>query len=120
MKAPAFFSAVFATLITVVNAGAASSPAVTLKPSTLSFKHAVSACSGALGTVTFTLGHSRVAGLPGVTEQIDTSGSGIDTITFTDAAGKSAVAVANGHSHTVSAKNVKVKWNEQLACVMSD
>jgi type 1 fimbria pilin len=122
MKAPAVFSAILATLLAAAaNAGAATAPSVTLHTSTLSFKQAVAACSGALGTVTFTLGHARVASLPGVAEQVDTSSSGIDTITFAnDATGKSAVAIANGHKLTVSAKNVQVKWNNQLACVMSD
>lgn len=119
MKAAAVLSALFALALGSAAAGAASSP-VTLTPSTLTFKQAASACSGALGTVTFTLGHVRAGSLPGVTEQVDTSSTGIDTITFGDAAGKSATAVANGHSHTVSAKNVQVKWKNQLACIMPD
>lgn len=120
MKAPAVFSAFFALALGTAAASAASSP-VTLTPSTLTFKQAASACSGALGTVTFTLGHVRAGSLPGVTEQVDTSSSGIDTIVFSSAsAGKSATAVANGHNHTVSAKNVQVKWKNQLACIMPD
>jgi hypothetical protein len=95
---------------------------VTLTPSTLTYKQAASACgTSALGSVTFTLGHSRSASLPGVTEQVDTSSSGVDTITFTrTSSGESAVVTANGHAHTVSAKNVQAKWHNQLACVLPD
>lgn len=119
MKVPAFFS-VFFTILTGTAVTAAASQTVTLQPSSLSYKQAIAACTGALGSVTFTLGHARVAGLAGVSEDVDTSSAGIDTITFTDSSGKSATAVANGHSHTVSAKNVQVKWKNQLACIMPD
>lgn len=121
MKTPAVFSALLALLLGTAAASAATAPAVTLKSSTLTFKQAASACTGALGAVSFTLGHARIVGLPGVTEQVDTSSSGIDVVTFdNDASGKSATATVNGHKNTVSAKNVEVKWNEQLACVMPD
>ena len=120
MKAPAVFSALFALALGTAAASAAASP-VTLGPSTLTFKQAAAACSGALGTVTFTLGHARVGSLAGVSEQVDASSAGIDTIVFTqEASGKSATAVADGHKRTVSAKNVQVKWKNQLACVMPD
>jgi len=120
MKAPAVFSALIALALGSAAASAAASP-VTLSPSTLTFKQAAAACAGALGTVTFTLGHSRAGSLAGVSEQVDTSSSGIDTIVFSnDATGKSATAVANGHKRTVSAKNVQVKWKNQLACIMPD
>jgi hypothetical protein len=99
----------------------AASSSVTLQPSTLSFKQAVSACSGSLGSVTFTLGHARIASLPGVSDQTDTSSAGIDTVTFTnDKTGQSAVAKTNGHSNTVTAKNVQAKWKDQLACINPD
>jgi type 1 fimbria pilin len=122
MKTPAVLSALLALLLGASAASAATAPAVTLKSSTLTFKQAVAACQpGALGAVSFTLGHARIVGLPGVSEQVDTSSSGIDVVTFdNDASGKSATATVNGHKNTVSAKNVKVKWNEQLACVMPD
>ena len=119
MKVPALFS-VFFTILLATAASAATSQTVTLQPGSLSYKQAVSACTGALGSVTFTLGHARSASLPGVSEDVDTSSSGIDTITFTDSSGKSGTAVANGHNHTVTAKNVQVKWHNQLACIMPD
>ena len=120
MKTPAVLFALAALIFVGSAASAATAPTVTLKSSTLTFKQAISACPGALGTVTFTLGHSRVASLPGVSEQVDTSASGIDAVTFENAAGKSAVVTTNGHKNTVTAKNVQVKWKEQLACVMPD
>jgi hypothetical protein len=120
MKAPAGLTALFALLLATAAVGAASQT-VKLQPSSLSFKQAMSACTGSLGSVTFTLGHARVAAQPGVSEDVDTSSSGIDVVTFTnDATGKSAVATANGHARTVSAKNVQAKWKNQLACVNSD
>ena len=119
MKVPALFSAFF-TILLATAASAATSQTVTLQPSSLSYKQATAACAGALGSITFTLGHARAASLTGVAEDVDTSTSGIDTITFSDSSGKSATAVANGHNHTVAAKNVQVKWHNQLACIMPD
>lgn len=119
MKAPAVFPAILALALGSAAATAAASP-VTLSPSTLTFKQAAAACNGALGTVTFALGHARIASSSGVSEQIDTTSSGIDTATFADNAGKSATVVADGHKRTVSAKNVQVKWKNQLACIMPD
>jgi hypothetical protein len=117
MKSPAALAFVL-MLLGAATASAATAP-VTLEPGSLSYKEAAAACHGALGTVTFTLGHTRVASLPGVSEQVDTSATGIDTITLTDnKTGATATVVANGHSRTVTAKNVQVKWNHQLACVM--
>lgn len=118
MKISAGICALAALALTAAPAAAAQT--VTLQPSSLSFKQAVSACSGSLGSVSFTLGHARVAAQPGVSEDVDTSSSGIDTVTFTDSGGKTATATANGHNHTVSAKNVQTKWKSQLACVNPD
>jgi hypothetical protein len=119
MKIPAGLSMLALALATA--AGVAASQTVTLQPSSLSFKQAASACSGSLGSVTFTLGHARVAALHDVTEDVDTSSSGVDVVTFTnETTGKSATATANGHSHTVTAKNVQVKWKNQLACINPD
>ena len=121
MTAPVVRSIIFA-LVMAGGAGAvALASSVTLQPSTLTFKQALSACTGSLGSITFTLGHARAASLPGVTEQVDSSTAGIDTITFaSDSTGKSATATANGHTHAVTAKNVQVKWKNQVACVNPD
>jgi type 1 fimbria pilin len=121
MKAPAVLSMVLGLLTAGTALAAAAGSAVTLQPSTLSFKQAMSACSGSLGSITFTLGHSRVASLPGVSDETDTSSAGIDTVTFSDdKTGKTAVAKANGHNNSVMAKNVQVKWKNQLACINPD
>jgi hypothetical protein len=102
-------------------APAAGPPSVTLSPGTLSFKQAAAACPGALGTISFTLGHTRAGALAGVTEQVDTSPTGIDTVTFAhESSGTSASVIANAHKNTVSAKHVQVKWHNQLACIMPD
>ncbi len=121
MKSPVIRLALVALLAAVMQTAAPAASAITLSPSTLTFKQAASACGGALGSVTFTLGHARSSSLAGVTEQVDTSSSGVDTITFTrSSSGESAVVTANGHNHTVSAKNVQAKWHNQLACIMPD
>ncbi|MBV8373578.1 MAG: hypothetical protein JOY69_09975 [Candidatus Eremiobacteraeota bacterium] len=120
MKTSVVRSSLLALLMTGSAFAVALASTVTLQPSTLSFKQALSACAGSLGSVTFTLGHARTASLPGVTEQVDTSSAGIDSITFTDSGGKSATATANGHTHAVSAKNLQVKWKNQLACINPD
>lgn len=119
MKFAAVLSVFFGLALTAAPAAGPSS--VTLTPGTLSFKQAAAACGGALGTVSFTLGHTRSGALSGVTEQVDTSPTGIDTITFAhESSGKSASVVANAHKNTVSAKHVEVKWKNQLACIMPD
>jgi type 1 fimbria pilin len=119
MKAPAAIALVLVLLGTA--AASAATSAVTLQASSLSFKQAASTCAGSLGSISFTLGHTRAASLPGVSDQTDTSSAGIDTITFSnDKSGKSATVVTNAHNLTVSAKNVAVKWNGQLACVNPD
>jgi hypothetical protein len=101
-------------------ATSSASSSATITPSSLTFKQALAACPGALGSVTFSLGHARVAAAVDVTMQSDVSSSGVETITLTSEKGPSATVVANGHDHTVAAKNVQVKWKGQLACVMPD
>lgn len=98
-------------------AGAASGP-VTLKPSSASFQQALAACPGALGSVTFTLGHSRVAAAPGVDTDSDADAAGVETVKFVDAKGATATVIANGHTRTVSGNNVTAKANGTVACVM--
>jgi hypothetical protein len=121
MKTSIVRSTVLALFVAGATLCVALAAPVNLQPSTLTFKQAISACSGSLGSVTFTLGHARVASLPGVTEQVDTSSAGVDSITFTnETTGKSASATANGHTHMVNAKNAQVKWKNQLACINPD
>jgi hypothetical protein len=105
-------------LAAVVSAAASAGP-VTLTGSSMSFKQSLSACPGALGSVTFALGHSRVVAAPGVSTQTDTTGAGIDTVTFSGN-GKSASTVVNGHDRSVSGKHVQPASRNQVACVMPD
>lgn len=118
MKAPVVFVALI-VLAGALHASAATS-SVTLTASSLTFKQALAACPGALGTVTFSLGHARVAEAAGVSSQSDTTSAGVDTVTFTNDKSQSATVIVNGHDRTVSGKNVQVKWKGQLACVMPE
>jgi hypothetical protein len=115
MKRTAFTIAF--VLSATLAAGAASGP-VTLKPSSASFQQALAACPGALGSVTFTLGHSRVAAGAGVDTDSDADAAGVETVKFGDAKGAQATIVANGHARTVSGDKVTVKSNGTIACVM--
>ncbi len=105
--------------LTAVVPTAASAGSVTLSGSSLSFKQALSACPGALGSVTFVLGHSRVVATPGVSTQTDTTQAGIDTVTFSGN-GKGASVVVNGHDRSVSGKHVQPTSRNQVACVLPD
>lgn len=117
MKRTAASFAFFVLASTLLASAAGGS--LTVKASSLSFKQALAACPNALGSVSFTLGHSRVATASGVSADVDTNASGVDTVTFSGN-GKSATVVANGHDMTVSGKNVSAKANGQVACVMPE
>jgi hypothetical protein len=119
MKAPAVLAALFAILLTAAYAGA--TPAVTVRESRLTFNQALAACPGALGTVTFTLGHTRIASQPGVQDETDTTSPGLDEVTFLrDSDKKSARILTNGHDRTVNAKHVTLASNDRVACVAPD
>jgi hypothetical protein len=118
MKRTALSFASFVLLATLA-AGASNGP-VTLKPSSMTFQQALGACPGALGSVTFTLGHSRVAAAAGVDTDTDATAVGVETVQFAGAKGAAATVVTNGHALTVSGKNVTTKANGTVACVMPD
>lgn len=118
MKRTALSLAFFA-LSASLAAGAASGP-VTLKSSSMNFQQALATCPGALGSVTFTLGHARVAAAAGVATDSDADAAGVETVQFTGVKGAAATIVANGHARTVSGKNVTAKANGQVACVMPE
>jgi hypothetical protein len=115
MKRTAF---TMAFVLSATLAAGAASGSVTLKPSSMSFQQALAACPGALGSVTFTLGHSRVAAAAGVDTDSDADAAGVETVKFLGAKGAQATIVANGHAHTVSGNNVTAKANGSVACVM--
>jgi hypothetical protein len=95
---------------------------ITLSPSTLSFKEALSACGkGTLGSVTFTFAHVRTASMPGVTEEVDSSTNGISTVRFTKAgSNQTAMVVADGRYRSVTAKNAQAAKGNQVACISPD
>ena len=101
------------------NAGA---NGVVLRESKITFKAADAACTGALGSITFALGHARAHGASGVDlNEGAESNNGISTMTFTDKTnGKAATVTTNGHNRSVSGKNVTAKMNQSVACVNAE
>ncbi|HLI94537.1 MAG TPA: hypothetical protein VKT72_00440 [Candidatus Baltobacteraceae bacterium] len=93
--------------------------AAALRPSTMSFKEAGAACAGALGSITFAMGHTRAHAASGVdlNEQPESS-AGIGTMTFTDkSTGKTATVSVNAHNRSVNGKNVTMKMHQSVACI---
>ena len=83
--------------------------ATTLQPTNMSLKAAASACSGTLGSLTFSLGHIRVSESPGVVEStgaMDANGKQIVTYKNTKT-GQMAVVTVHPHSRSVEAKNLQ-------------
>jgi hypothetical protein len=95
---------------------------ITLSPSVLTFKDALSACGqGTLGSITFSYGHVRAASKPGVTEEVDSSTNGISTVRFTKAAtNQQALVISDGRYRSVTGKNVHATKGNQVACVSPD
>src|SRR5690242_8222339 len=95
---------------------------VVIHPSTMTFQQMDSACAGALGSITFSMGHVRAHPAPGavVIEQPQSNG-GIATMTFTnDAKGKSATVSVNARNRSVVAKHVTETRNRTVACIKPD
>jgi hypothetical protein len=94
---------------------------VVLHDSTVTFKAAQAACAGAIGTVSFSLGHARAHGADGVDlNETSSAASGISTMVFTNhSSGKSNTVVANGHNRSVTGPNGTVKKSGSVACVMA-
>ena len=98
------------------------SPApVMLRESITTFKDAQAACAGALGSVTFSMGHARAHGTAGVDlKESPTATNGIVTMVFTDKSkGKSSTVEVNGHDRSVGGINVIVRKNRSVACIMA-
>jgi hypothetical protein len=108
--------------VATAQAAQAPSSAIALRDSTVTYSAAQAACAGALGTVTFSLGHARAHPATGVGLQEKPSAtSGIVTMTFSNVAtGKAALIVVNGHNRSVSGKYVVVKVNKSVACIYPD
>jgi hypothetical protein len=93
----------------------------TLHNSNVSFKDALKACPGALGSVSFSLGHSRVATSTGVETDETYSGNGTVHVVLQDSSGKkSARATIDQTRRSVSAKNTRTGLNGTVACVFPD
>jgi hypothetical protein len=93
-----------------------------LKDSNVSFKQALGACSGALGSISFALGHARVAAAPGVdSDASETSAAGTLTVMLQDASGKKSATVAiDQQKRAIWSKNVRVEMNGTVACILPD
>lgn len=104
------------------NSPSAGGNAAVLHPTNMTFQAAEAACAGALGSVTFAMGHARPHALAGVRlNEGPESSNGISTVTFSDKAnGKAATVLLNGHDRSVSGKHVTVKGNQSVACVEPD
>jgi hypothetical protein len=99
----------------------AATASVSVTPSNISFKDALAACPGALGGISFTLGHVRVSEAAGVETDIDDAGGGVQNITLTNVAtGKSAAIVANGKTNTVAAAHATLASRSRVACIAAD
>jgi hypothetical protein len=111
----------FAALLLLAALGATGAPAsVTVQPSSIGFKQALAACpADALGAVSLTLGHVRVAEGPGVESDIDAENPSAQMLTLSSAS-KSAAVTVNALKNTVSAKHVTLASSKRVACVAPD
>ena len=111
--------AVLASLVLLL---AASSGPVTLHDSNVTFRRALSACPGALGSVTFALAHARTAATPGIaTDESAADENGMMSVVFASVDGsKSAHVEIDQRKRSVSAKNVRVEMNRSVACILPD
>lgn len=111
--------AVLASLVLLL---AASSAPVTLLDSNTTFRRALNACSGTLGSVTFALAHARTAGAPGIAiDESPGDETGMLSVVFASVDGsKSAHVEINQHTRSVHAKHVRVEMNRRVACILPD
>lgn len=113
-----FFKAA-ATLVLI----AATGGSTTLSDSVISFRQALGACGeGALGSVSFSLHHARVAAAEGVdTDETEPDANGTLTVVLQDPkSGKSAKIGLDQPRRTVSAKNLRLEMGGRVACILPD
>jgi hypothetical protein len=93
-----------------------------LTDSVVTYKQAMGACPGALGSVTFAMGHARVAAQQGVTSSESAAdANGNMTVVFKDTNGSKAAHFAiDQPKRLVSAKNMHVAMHGQVACILPD
>lgn len=93
----------------------------TLHNSNLSFKDALGVCPGALGSVSFSVNHARIAAASGVeTDESEPDANGKFQVTLQDAGGKSARVAIDQKRRSVSAKNKRVALRGTVACILPD
>jgi hypothetical protein len=93
----------------------------TLHGSNISFKHALQACGGALGSVSFALGHARIAAAEGIdSDESAPDANGKMSVTLQNDSGTKSAKVSIDQRHnSVSAKNLRVV-NGDVACILPD
>ena len=112
----------YRVLLALTLLAAAGGSSVTLHDSNVSFKQALQSCSGALGSVSFALGHARIATAPGVDSDESMPGAvSMLSVVLQSGSGDQSAKVSIDQAHrTVAAKNVHVKMNGSVACVLPD
>jgi hypothetical protein len=113
-----FFKAAAAALVFI----AATSGSTTLRDSVLTFRQALAACPGALGSVSFAVNHARVAAAEGIdSDESETNEYGQLTVVLQDPnSGKSAKIDLDQRTRTVTAKNLRVESGGKVACILPD
>ncbi len=110
------------SLLVLALLAAAGGSSATLRDSNVTFKQALHSCGGALGSVSFALGHARIATLPGV--DMDESPPGpismISVVLQSASGGQSAKVTIDQTHRTVAAKNVRLKMSGSVACILPD
>lgn len=101
---------------------AAVSGTVSLRDSNVSLKQALAACPGSLGSISFALGHARVAASKGVgTYETAADTNGTLRVTLRNGATRaSAAASIDQQRRSISAKHLSVQLNGRVACINAD
>ena len=100
---------------------AAMSGSATLRDSHVTYKQALSACGGALGSVSFALGHARIGSSPGVDiDEAPADGGKLSAVLEDGGSSKSAKISIDQTQRSVSAKHVRVVRNGTVACILAD
>ncbi|HTU80647.1 MAG TPA: hypothetical protein VMF61_00870 [Candidatus Acidoferrales bacterium] len=109
------FAAVFASLALI---GASGAPAtVTVTSSSIGFKQAMAACPNSLASVSFALGHVRIAEQPGVASDLDDTNPESQTLILRAADGTSGNVQIDAKSRSVKGVNVKAAEHNTVACI---
>ena len=101
---------------------AAMSGSTRLYDSPVTFRQALAACAGALGSISFAAGHARIAAAAGVdSDESPVDNNGTLNASLQDAGGtKSAKITIDQRQRTIAAKNVRVVRHNTVACILPD